>query len=270
MKETEDDFYIGWSDRIPGEYLTKLRILVSMIFLVTSVLVTTWILQQRPFADSVFDYGNQTQYTGTIFEYPAPLLRISINGATQSIPLVNFGKFGVKEILDHMKEEYGDLSNKVVTLSGTRIEYDDRVWLELSDGIHSIKEVKDGYTNPQEILEIGTLEVHGEIVDPKCFFGVMKPGFGKVHLSCAVRCIAGGIPAILTTNPLPGEKAEYYFLTGIEGKNINNDLLKYVGMPVSIRGELRKIDDWESIELSPENIEISSSITTALVYQACN
>ena len=103
-------------------------------------------------------------------------------------------------------------------------------------------EVKNGKSGGQKIIEMGSIEVQGEIDDHKCFFGVMKPGFGKVHLSCAVRCIAGGIPAILTTNPLPGEKAEYYFLTGIGGKSINNDLLKYVGMPVSIRGVLRKVE----------------------------
>ena len=41
------------------------------------------------------------------------------------------------------------------------------------------------------------MDVKGEIVDPKCFFGVMKPGEGKPHKDCAIRCILGGIPPVL-------------------------------------------------------------------------
>lgn len=45
---------------------------------------------------------------------------------------------------------------------------------------------------PVEIL--GSISLLREIIDPKCYFGVMKPDYGKVHRSCAIRCIAGGIP----------------------------------------------------------------------------
>jgi hypothetical protein len=34
----------------------------------------------------------------------------------------------------------------------------------------------------------------GELVDTKCWLGVMRPATGKVHRACAARCLAGGVP----------------------------------------------------------------------------
>jgi hypothetical protein len=36
--------------------------------------------------------------------------------------------------------------------------------------------------------------LRGEIVDTKCYLGVMTPGEDKVHRGCAVRCISRGVP----------------------------------------------------------------------------
>jgi len=36
-------------------------------------------------------------------------------------------------------------------------------------------------TPPKEMISKMTLQ--GEIIDPKCYFGVMKPGKGKIHRS---------------------------------------------------------------------------------------
>ena len=49
-----------------------------------------------------------------------------------------------------------------------------------------------GWPAPQVLADNVTLK--GEIIDPKCYLGAMKPGGGKTHKACAMRCIAGGIP----------------------------------------------------------------------------
>jgi hypothetical protein len=36
-------------------------------------------------------------------------------------------------------------------------------------------------------VDLGEVQLTGEIVDSKCYFGVMNPGNGKVHRDCAVR-----------------------------------------------------------------------------------
>lgn len=42
------------------------------------------------------------------------------------------------------------------------------------------------------------MTLEDEIIDPKCYFGVI-PGKGKIHRSCAIRCISDGIPPVLAT-----------------------------------------------------------------------
>ena len=43
----------------------------------------------------------------------------------------------------------------------------------------------------------------GEIVDSKCFLGVMNPGRLTPHRACAIRCISGGVPPVLLVRPIP-------------------------------------------------------------------
>ena len=87
-------------------------------------------------------------------------------------------------------------------------------------------------------VDLGPVTVTGEIVDSKCYLGVMNPGNGKVHRDCAVRCISGGIPPIFVT--LDGE--EQFLLVGANGNAIAPDALReFVAEPITMTGEaLRK------------------------------
>jgi hypothetical protein len=49
------------------------------------------------------------------------------------------------------------------------------------------------------------IEVRGEIVDSKCFLGVMVPGSGKTHKDCASLCLRGGIPPALYVRDQSGQ-----------------------------------------------------------------
>jgi hypothetical protein len=79
----------------------------------------------------------------------------------------------------------------------------------------------------------------GEIVDSKCFFGVMNPGELKPHRACAVRCISGGIPPVLCVRDAAG-RACYFWLVGPEGEPIGRALLDFVAEPVLVEGEVRR------------------------------
>ncbi len=71
----------------------------------------------------------------------------------------------------------------------------------------------------------------------------MKPGDGRPHRSCAVRCIAGGIPPLLWVKN--GHNRENgYILVGPEGEPINNQILDDVGRGVRVNGQLEKADNW--------------------------
>jgi hypothetical protein len=102
---------------------------------------------------------------------------------------------------------------------------------------------------------LGRVSLKGEIIDPKCFFGVMKPGFGKIHRSCATRCLSGGIPPVLVTIDDTGVQ-EYYILTDESGNRIDGEILQMVGKPSEISGELYKTGTWYQLRVSSEDIRL--------------
>src|SRR5206468_3964392 len=53
-------------------------------------------------------------------------------------------------------------------------------------------------------IDLGLVTLAGEIVDSKCYLGVMNPGNGKVHRDCAARCISGGIPPMFVAKDSSG------------------------------------------------------------------
>jgi len=116
-------------------------------------------------------------------------------------------------------------------------------------------------TPPKEVISKMTLQ--GEIIDPKCYFGVMKPGKGKIHRSWPVRCISGSIPSILaTTNS--NNISQYYLLTDLNDKPINKEVLPFIGKPSEIKGIVEKMEDWYFLKINPANITILSE--TSNIY----
>ena len=91
--------------------------------------------------------------------------------------------------------------------------------------------------------DLGTTTLNGEVIDPKCYFGVMKPGEGKVHKDCAIRCIAGGIPPVLVVTNEKGER-NYVLLVGAKGEKLNDKVKDFVAVSSTVTGGLSMVDDW--------------------------
>ena len=89
---------------------------------------------------------------------------------------------------------------------------------------------------PTEPNVLGTFTLRGEIIDAKCFSGVMKPGAGKTHLGCAVRCISGGVPAMFHTRNAQGQELDL-LLVDEKGNAVNDRVLDRVALPLEISGE---------------------------------
>jgi hypothetical protein len=88
----------------------------------------------------------------------------------------------------------------------------------------------------------------------------MKPGKGKIHRSCAVRCISGGIPPVLVTTD-SNNISQYYLLTDLKGKTINHDILPFIGKPYELIGTVEKMDDWYVLKIKPEDIKVISDVS---------
>jgi hypothetical protein len=126
-----------------------------------------------------------------------------------------------------------------VKLRGTLIHREEGKMLEIVPA--SIVSAESAPQRSSQINELGEASLSGEIVDTKCYLGVMNPGQGKVHRDCAARCLSGGIPPALVTRDFDGNN-RLFLLTDASGQALPKEaFLDKVGQPVSIRGQA-----WES------------------------
>ncbi|MGB1242215.1 MAG: hypothetical protein ACPG49_06820 [Chitinophagales bacterium] len=255
----QDDFYIGWQPKSPRSYAKTMKLFIAMLFVLVPLSAFLLVSSQNKFSTSNFEFGKTTEIEGVLVKKPVPMLKLK-GGATfdgkivyQSILLVAFGKRGAKGDILAMENKEGDLEGKTVRLKGTLIYGDGKTLLELTEGKDALLEVKRGEAfvlNEEE--KYGAKTLQGEIIDPKCYFGVMKPGEGKIHRSCAIRCISGGIPPVLRMQDEEGSYS-YSLLLGSKGENINQEVLDYVASPIEVSGELSKVDDWLLLRVDFDN-----------------
>lgn len=250
----ENDFYIGWQDQAGKTSKRRLLdfFLVSILLALLFLLLFSWV--EGPFQKSTFEYGKLTEFSGEVIDYPVFAIKTSHKGEDRTIPLVGFGKFSANPVLRKLKERTGGkLSGFEIRLRGTLIYAHGQVWMELTEGEESVIAVAPKSTVDTLVLETSgsTIKLTGEIVDPKCFFGVMNPAVKKVHKSCAIRCISGGIPPILAIRDRDGEFQDFYFIRNKAGQYINDKILQYVGIPVSLNGEVEQVDGLKVIKIDP-------------------
>jgi hypothetical protein len=240
-------FYIGWQDEMPAPTQAFLKRIIIALFLLLPVLAALAVLFQKPFNDHTFELGNIKEITGIYYDTPVPILLadegVLPDSLSRSIMLVGFGKFGAEQIMEDIQSEAGKLSGKKVTLAGTLIYGDGKTVMELTQKAKSIVDVAPDPALPAPQITNGIdLVEQGEILDPKCYFGVMKPGEGKVHKSCAIRCLSGGIPPVFKQEI--DDHTEYYIVLDAKGNKMNERLLPYIGHMIKINGRTAQFLDW--------------------------
>jgi hypothetical protein len=104
-------------------------------------------------------------------------------------------------------------------------------------------------------LELATsigspVALSGEIIDPKCHGGAMKPGDGKAHKACATLCLRGGIPPVFLAS-----NGQRYLLVDEAGHALRDDrldeILPFVADDVEIRGMTARQGDVTLMMISP-------------------
>ena len=256
-----DEFYVPYIDGSLGPKTKRSlrRFVVSGVaLLIVTALVFSF--SQNRFKNGTFELLSETKITGTFHQSPYPMLRVQVaKNAYKNILLLGFGKFSANPYLNKIQQEVSDLNGKTLSIEGNLIYYNGKTLMQItSDEKVSLVKTAQGNLPQKEGLNQMTLQ--GEIIDPKCYFGVMKPGHGKIHRSCAVRCISGGIPPVLATtdnNPI----APYYLLTDLNGNPINQEILPFIGKPSEITGIIEKMEDWYLLKINLDDIEIKSDIS---------
>ncbi len=236
----EKDFYIGYLKKMPKSLARFVKPLAALFLAVGVGLVFVFWLGQKPFAKSYFEFGQEKAFEGTIQAQPIPFLLVEkaekFNGlpSFQRIPLVAVGKHGVDE-------KVTKLNGQRVKLKGTLIYRDGLQMIEVVDG--SAEVLSAGAAQMEERTEsLGTQTLRGEIVDSKCYLGVMNPGQSKPHRECAVRCISGGIPPLFVVKDTKGNTSELWLLSE-KGETVNRDVLDFVAEPLEITGEVKRLGD---------------------------
>ena len=250
----QDHFYIGWQEKSPAPYAAATRRFVGTTALVVIAVATLLVTSQRGFDESTFELGRLSVHEGILVKEPVPMLKLLSESGTvaQSVLLLGFGKAGALATLAAIEEEEGkSLDQKGVRLEGTLIFYDGKTALELTGGTEAFAGfLPQSPLYQPKIRNHGKVTFRGEILDPKCALGVMKPGHGKPHRSCAIRCIAGGIPPVMRISS-KNDESNYCLVLGEDGSPVNQQLLEYVADQVQVCGRLEQQDDWLVLYTNP-------------------
>lgn len=257
----DDEFYIGYANGI-GQATKKIIVrFIGAAILLLLMGAFLFAFFQKPAVNSSFDFGNPTKISGVYHESPYPMLRVQLTKSEfKEVVLLGFGKSGANPYLDQAREREGDLNGKKLTIEGQLIYYNGKTLLEIDDS-QKISVFEMGTTTVHKSM--GKMQIEGEIIDPKCFFGVMKPGYGKIHRSCAARCISGGIPPVLVSSAQNGVES-YFLLADLKGNAIHKDIVPYIGSPSRLTGEVKKIGDWQLLQIDVAQIEVLNK--KSLVY----
>lgn len=237
---------------MPKSFAKVVHPVIGLLFVIGIVFAIIFLIGQKPFANSVFEFGNVKDFEGTIQAQPIPFLLIEKveknNGLPtyERIPLVAEGKDGADELIEGFDGQH-------VKIKGTRIYRDD---LEMIEVVAGSIEKSSGEASKLDDKEtsLGTQTLRGEIIDSKCYLGVMNPGQSKPHRDCAVNCLRGGIPALFVVKDAKGNVSELWLLSD-EGKPINKEILDYVAEPVVMTGEVKRTGDQLFFYSNPNSIK---------------
>lgn len=229
-----DEFYIGYLDKAPAGIAGHTKRTVGVLLLSAVIVAVLFVIGQKAFYPSTFEFLNYRTFEGVLQEHPYPMLRVLQPNEEGALPtyshfyLVNEGKFGAQEATHA-------LNGQNVRLEGALIYRDDQIMIELKPGTVEVVGADTQSSLPEKSL--GSFTLTGEIVDSKCYLGVMNPGDHKTHRSCAVRCISGGIPPLFVVKDGEGQ-VSYLLLVGADGASVGSQVLDKVAEPIEITGEV--------------------------------
>jgi hypothetical protein len=214
---SESEFYVGYLPA-PASLKTTIRRVAAGVAVLTAAVAAILVAGQQPFAASTFEFRQYRDFRGVLLAEPYPALAIARQGAPWL--LVRDGKHGADAL--------SALAGHEVRLTGERIFRGGDGMIEAQLPVGQVFNLSPA----QPSVDLGRTRLTGEVVDSKCYYGVMNPGSGKVHRDCAVRCISGGIPPAFLVRDAAGEAATFLLA------NWKPELLQHIGEPVTLNGRI--------------------------------
>jgi hypothetical protein len=248
----KEDFYVGYQPKMPRAFASIIKPFVVGLLALSAGLAAIFWLVQKPLPRSAFEFGIVRDFEGTIQSGPVPFLLVEKSSNAGRLPqfirfpLVGEGKHGISEKLEAFDRQK-------VTLKGTLISRDELQMIEVVSD--SVERLSTAPAHPDDTPRpLGTFTLRGEIVDSKCYLGVMNPGQSKPHRDCAVACLRGGIPPLFIVRDAAGEVSELWLLSET-GDSVNAQILDFVAEPVEIAGEVSRSGDELFFKINPSRIK---------------
>jgi hypothetical protein len=229
-----EEFYVGYLPKAPAGLSVMVRRIVVGLTVLTVALAIALVFAQAPFPLSTFEFQNYQTFDGVLSEHPYPTLI----GSQQRYLLVAPGKHGAMELVK-------GFDGRTARLRGSLIYRDGTAMIEALPG--TIQPSTDAPVHLAPAVDFGEVTLAGEIVDSKCYLGVMNPGNDKVHRDCAARCISGGIPPAFVVKDSSGT-SKTLVLTNA------GPVLEFVAEPVQISGHLLRSNGMLTFEAVPGSI----------------
>lgn len=235
-----DEFFVGYLTTSIGQrkFLWRAGVLVLVIGAMVGVGLAAF---QRDPGSGVWDLNEAKELEGVIDVRPCPLIRVMEGGRPISVLLVGEGKVGVAERVAPVVGKRVKVRGHTLARAAVRM-------FEVEDGADALRELGGEAPGAVPVTQREDVALRGEIVDPKCFAGAMKPGDGKTHKGCAVLCLRGGIPPVLATGD--GE----YLLVDETGNSLRDQALErvvpFVGEAVEVKGVVEVRGDLQTLRVS--------------------
>lgn len=227
---SEDRFFIGWSAAPRRAVLFGAGALA--VSAAGAAGLASW--QGAP-GDGRWNQGDVRDWEGDLVRAPYPMLRTVIEGRPRTAFLATAGKAGVQDRL-------GDLSG-AVRVRASLIARGDHAMLAVVDGPEAFARTAAAISPPPVEEVLGeTLRV-GEILDAKCWFGAMRPGFGKTHKSCAALCARGGLPLAFCADRACVDGGDAPLFLDRAGRAHGPVIIPLVADPVTATGLLVRVGD---------------------------
>ncbi|MBL9135746.1 MAG: hypothetical protein JNK85_07755 [Verrucomicrobiales bacterium] len=225
-----EEFYVGYLDHAPPAMARFVRRWVAAAVVVLLAWLAVIAGQQSPMGQGRFEFGIERVFEGLFLAEPLPLLRVAApDGVGTNYVVVGLGKHGVPDVL---RQYHG----RRIRFRGSLIERDGTLMAEwnVPDSLEVLSPAPERDSEMEEIV-MGDAHVAGELVDTKCFLGVMRPATGKVHRACAIRCLSGGVPPGLLVQREDGHAVVVMLVSGVGNVPWN---VSWAGRQVKVRGVL--------------------------------
>jgi nitrite reductase/ring-hydroxylating ferredoxin subunit/DMSO/TMAO reductase YedYZ heme-binding membrane subunit len=249
-QEPRDDagFFVGYLARVPPRLAARMRGSVGVLLLLAVAVSIAVAAGQGPFKPATFEAGVARTFEGTVVERPLPTLLLDRPLAAGSAApaqsrwlLVAPWKHGAQELV-------AGLDGRRVHATGSLVYRDGQTMIELTGRPEELP----GAGSPPEPIPLGEVVLRGQIVDSKCWLGVMNPADTVTHRACAVRCLSGGIPPLFVVHDEDGA-AVSLLLVGRDRRALNGEILDLVAEPLVVRGAVERAGAMLVLRAEPQD-----------------